>query len=143
MINRPCFILVLFFIGMCATQSIAQRQSIDQVLDNTLVPLAHPVNCELALRYIDDSINRSVKEPAAAFIVLVKSRKGETPRVTQGRKNEITWYLKYRGVSNFEVASSESGARYGSYELFVFGRRIYSIPLTLNTSLKLRGCVAV
>lgn len=143
MMKQVWFILVLFFVCACSVQSYAQHQNGDRALSNTLPPLAEPADCELLLRYIDDAITRSTVDPKASFIVLVKSKKGERARVSQNRVNGMRWYLQYRGLSNFEIAATESSGKYASYDLFVLGRKIYSIPLRLNAVADFRGCMAV
>lgn len=116
-------------------------QKDDVKIKEDLLPTPkEPINCESASRYIDDVINRAIKETDSTLIILIKLGKQESSKIAKRRSEDIKIYLQNRGISNFQIAFGENVNESGRFEFYVKGYLLYSLQVEKGKTFNLMGC---
>lgn len=135
-------VVVGIFIVLFSLQE-TKAQSGKRVDDTRLPALTQPVTCELALRYIDDAIERLHEGRDSNLIVIVHMSKHEKSRVkSTERIDNLKKYFLNRGVKRYIVALGDDNSTYGSYDIFYLGELLYSLPIKKGQRLNLQ-CWAI
>jgi hypothetical protein len=136
--------VVLLLMLMCiSTQAQSPNNSPQNTVNQKgdLLPSpTEPLDCELASRFIDDVINRVAEDEDSTLIVLINLAKNEPNNVAKKRVQDITIYLKNRGLSNFEIGIGENTDRIGKFNFYVKGYRLYSLPVKKGKTFNLMRC---
>jgi hypothetical protein len=146
MITRICsnisvvFLLMLICISTQAQSRNNSPQNPVNQKDNLLPSPTEPLGCELASRYIDDVISRTVEDKDSTLIVLISLAKNEPNSIAKKRVQDITIYLKNRGLSNFKIGIGENTDGIGSINFYVKGYLLYSLPVKKGKTFNLMRC---
>lgn len=120
---------------------ISQQQSEDNLPFDSP---KKPVNCETAYTYINDALTRYSKNRNGYFIVIARLGNNETSRqLNLNRIKTIKNYiLRLKSPVMTVFAEEESVKGYGTIEIYVDGKPLYSLPLEKGKELDLRTCLA-
>jgi hypothetical protein len=103
--------------------------------------ISTPVDCEVALRYMDNTISEAKRNTDSSLIFILHSGSGESKKVANLRMKQVKAYVSNFGV-NTVVAQGESVKGYGIWDIYLEGKLLYSLPLFKNQGLKLvGGCI--
>ena len=138
---RVVFLLVVCLVYLQITQAqISQQQNKD---DLPFDSPKKPINCETAYSYINDALIRYDKNKNGHFIVITRLGNGETSRqLNLNRIKTIKSYIsKLKSPIMTVFAEGESIKGYGTIEIYVEGKLLYSLPLEKGKGLDLRTCL--
>jgi hypothetical protein len=100
-----------------------------------------PVDCEVALRYLENAITKAKTNTDRSLIFILHSGSGESNKLASLRMKQLKAYVSNWGI-NTVVAQGESVKGYGIWEIYLEGKLLYSLPLFKNQGLKLvGGCI--
>jgi hypothetical protein len=111
-----------------------------------LPPLAspqEPVNCEVAGRYIDDAVRRTLRLKDSNLIIILRPGSGESSqKLNRLRQRQVEAYMNYIRLPEHVIAVGDGVRGNGRIELYVGGVSLYSLLLRKNQGLDLLSCVA-
>jgi len=104
-----------------------------------LPALTGPVDCELVLKYVDDAIDRA-KSTKSTLIFVLKTKKSTSVPVAMTRNRNFRSYALNRGYTAVEAAVDfvEAGAE--RLDIYLLGKRLYTIPIRANGSFDPMRC---
>lgn len=141
MMQRKFLIVMLCFFSLCSISAKAQNQDDKGDVQEKLPELKKPATCELALRYIDDAIVRMGKDSKTTLIIIVRmSEEEKSLKLSKARIKNIKDYLRGRGISNYEIALGDGTKNYGTYDIYVQGSFLYSMPVGKGKEFNLLRC---
>lgn len=138
-INYTSLVSLAFVIILCkSSYAQAEGERISQILP----ALTKPINCELALTYIDDALVKA-NSNKSNLIMIINKRKMTNVELARTRANNLKKYLRFRGFENFKVAVDFDfdGTGMEQIEIFVSGQSLYSLPIAPKDKLDLSVCV--
>jgi len=97
------------------------------------------VTCETII----DSIDRSLTEATvngSNVIVIVKSWRNASHSLNVARAKGLGNYFVYRGFTNFEVGVDVLSSNSARVEIYVAGRKLFSLPISSRDNLDLSPC---
>jgi hypothetical protein len=115
-----------------------EREQTSQI--SKLPPFSQPVDCELALLYIDDALVKA-HSSKSNVIFIVKMKNVSSFALARTRANNLRLYLRFRRFTNFQIALAFDTKEAEQVELYVSGERLYSLPIKRNDKLDLGKCV--
>ncbi len=119
-----------------------EKRSCKAVRENLLSQPLEPVKCELALRFIDDVIDRSQIKSKAEMIVILRLGTNESKKTAKKRREELEKYLLLKGLSKFEITFGGDRVKgFGRMDFYVQGQLIYSLKLDKNQVIYFTRCV--
>src|SRR5690349_3184608 len=98
------------------------------------------VDCETASRYLGSAVELAQEWNSEYIIVIVRLGRGEKANLLPKRAQAVRWFLKQHSSAKVEVASGEPLGELGLVEIFLSGRKIYSLPVGRNERLRVEGC---
>ena len=93
-----------------------------------LSALTGPVDCELALKYLDDAIDRA-SSTRSILIVVFKTKKRTPVSVVMTRSRGLRLYAQHRGHLGVEATVDFVEARAEQLDIYLLGKRLYTIPI--------------
>jgi hypothetical protein len=134
--------LLLVFIAIFGESGICQTTTNYDIKENLLAQPDGFVNCGLALRFIDDSLDRAYTSKSS-FIAIVRMRlTSNTASLARSRMDNLERYIRFRGFTHFQLAAGVNSGKSDQIELYVQGELLYSLSIKKNDKFDLAACVA-
>ena len=119
--------------------SFGQINSGEILSDGRLPKPEQPVGCGLLLRYIDDSLSRAARNESNVILIL-RATNSNSIKLARARTVNISNYVKFRRFENYEVAFDPRPSANELIDIFVGGKKLYSLPIRTGDKLVLSGC---
>ncbi|MER3478820.1 MAG: hypothetical protein C4287_23115 [Leptolyngbya sp. ERB_1_2] len=131
---------IAFFPILWLLSSVALSQiSYDKTERDVLPSLSKPVGCGLALRYIDDALEKATSKQST-IIFIVRSRNPHDTALARVRSKNLRNYVRFRGSKNYEVAVDLATYDIERIDIFVQGELLYSLRIGKADRLKFTNC---
>ena len=133
-------VILLILVGGMSGVVFGQTDREQNSQIDRLPSLSQTVNCEVALRYIDDAIEKA-NSYKSNLILIIKMKNVTSLALARARSNNLRKYLVYRGFTNFEIAVDANTNGAERVELYIRGERLYSLPIKKKDKLDFSVCV--
>jgi hypothetical protein len=143
-IIKPIFFLIILF-GLFLVPCLAQEKKESITIHQEDLPKyknpISPIYCEEALLYIENAILRARKLPESNLIFILHLGSGESNKLATLRRKQFRNYLNKSEISSV-VALGENVKGNGSWNIYLEGKLLYSLPLFKNDDFNLvGGCI--
>ena len=128
------FILASFVVGVFCQSESKVAAPVD-----LLPPLSRPADCGLAMRYIDDSLNRAFSD-SSTIIIIVRMKNIKHTGLARSRSSNLSNYVRFRGFKRYGVVFDLTANESDRVDIFVRGELLYSLPVKQNDKLSLSDC---
>jgi hypothetical protein len=142
-ITNMKFTFICILILVSSLSGVALGQTVNKQTSekyNRLPPALEPVNCESAIRYIDNALERA-NEKESNLIVIIKMKELKSFKLGRTRLDNVKRYIRFRGFKEFEVAVNLDADKTEQVELYIQGELLYSLPIEGRDKLDFSVCV--
>lgn len=133
-----CILILISSLSGVALGQMGYKQTSEEY--NRLPIILETVNCEVALRYIDDALEKA-HEKKSNLIVIIKMKNLKSLKLARTRLDNLKKYIRFRGFKKFEVEVNLDADKTEQVELYIQGELLYSFPIKERDKLDFSVCV--
>jgi hypothetical protein len=132
--------LAVFLVAGAFISQGASQPPTNKIIENDHLPaLSKPVDCGLALRYIDDALSRAYQSKTPV-IFIIRLKNGRNTTLARTRSTNLKGYVRFRRFDDFEVLVDMDASKAEQIDILLDGKLTYTLPINREDKLELSGC---